>query len=153
MAARRLEDLPHGFLVQGQSHLDLLEAALQRLPALDVAYAAQGCSAIKGFDYPDTAEVIGKLEAKGRSIPEAYQAREQDPERYRAELADTLFLLVHLCRRTGLDPEALVNAETRKYLARCRFVEDALARQHKAWEDVPVETLFHLWHEAKDAGL
>src|SRR6266700_2559186 len=127
MAAELMD--PSGFFA------DNVVSQLSGLTALDATYVAQKCSADVGFDFVNIDLVINKVREEIREMLEAFDLRGKDPEHYAEELGDCFFALVNLCRHSGLDPEELVRANTRKYLARCQYVEEALKSSRESWKD------------------
>jgi uncharacterized protein YabN with tetrapyrrole methylase and pyrophosphatase domain len=65
------------------------------------------------------------------------------------ELGDTLFALVNLGRKLGLDPEAALRAATDRFARRFRHLEEALARSGRKVADASAEEQDRLWEEAK----
>jgi uncharacterized protein YabN with tetrapyrrole methylase and pyrophosphatase domain len=130
-----------------------LTAAFETLSALDATYVAQKVSADVGFDFTSIDLVLEKVKEEFREVLEAFEDRASNPDHYAEEIGDSFFALVNLCRHSGLDPEELIAANARKYLERCRFVEQSLQQAGQSWKDVPLETIYGLWRDAKKANL
>jgi uncharacterized protein YabN with tetrapyrrole methylase and pyrophosphatase domain len=131
------------------------EDLLQRLdetPALRSAYLAQKLSADVNFDFREISLVFAKVAEEHRELVEAYEDRNTDRQHFEEELGDNFFVLVNLCRWVGVDPEELLRANTRKYLVRCKFVEDRLKERGDLWNSVSLDEIYQLWKEAKLQG-
>ena len=66
-----------------------------------------------------------------------------------SELGDTLFALVNLARKLGLDAESALRGATDRFGRRFAHVEESLAAQGKAVRDASPEEQDRLWEAAK----
>jgi hypothetical protein len=66
-------------------------------------------------------------------------------------LVDLLFTLASLARHEDVDPEQALQAANRKFLARFRYVEEALAREGARPAPERRDRMEALWEEAKAA--
>lgn len=126
---------------------------LSHQPALSSAFLVQDLSAKVGFDFRNIDLVVKKVREEHEELLEAYRGRHHNPEHYREELGDVFFALVNLCRHSGVDPEALVKENVRKYLLRCDFIEEKLRSEGKRWRDLTLDEIYQAWREAKASGL
>lgn len=121
------------------------------LPALTRANKLAKRAARVGFDWPDAAAVLDKLEEEAaelrQELPGADKARQAD------EVGDLLFVVVNLARKLDLDPEACLRAANGKFERRFGAVEKALAAEGKAPADVTLEEMEAAWQAAKRSGL
>lgn len=121
------------------------------LPALTRAEKLTRRAARVGFDWPDAAAVLDKLEEETAELrAELPDAR---PERLADEVGDMLFVLANLARKLGLNPETTLQAANQKFTRRFEFVEKALAAQGQAPADATLAAMEAAWREAKLAGL
>jgi len=130
-----------------------LLAKLEDTPALSIAYEAQDVSARVGFDFKNIDLVMGKVLEETREVQSAFENRDADFVHFSEEVGDCFFALVNLCRHAGLDPESLVRENSRKYLLRCKFIEDHLRATGRKWADMSLDEIYRSWKEAKMSGL
>lgn len=117
------------------------------LPALPRAQKLQKRAAGVGFDWPDTAPVLAKLEEE---IEELRQALAQgEPGAVREEVGDLLFTCVNLSRHLKLDSETALRESSSKFERRFRQMErlaDAAGTSLDCLDDAALDTL---WEQAK----
>jgi uncharacterized protein YabN with tetrapyrrole methylase and pyrophosphatase domain len=102
-----------------------------------------------GFDWPDAGGPRQKIDEELAELDQALAAG--DRERIADELGDTLFAVVNLSRKLGLDAESTLRAATDRFAARFAHLETALAAQGRAVRDASPEEQDRLWRAAKDA--
>jgi ATP diphosphatase len=128
-----------------------LAGVAAHLPALTRAVKLTRRAARVGFDWPDAAAVLDKLEEEAaelrRELPGADQARLAD------ELGDLLFVLANLARKLDLDPETCLAAANAKFTRRFEAVEAALAARGQSPQDTPLAEMEAEWTAAKRRGL
>ena len=113
------------------------------LPALLRAEKLQKRAARTGFDWPDTAGVIAKIEEE---LDEVRTAPDQASRE--EEVGDLLFAVVNLARHIKVDAEVALRSANSKFERRFRAMEDM------AGGDFPARTLDDkeaLWQHAKAA--
>ncbi len=119
------------------------------LPALTRAVKLTRRAGRVGFDWPDAAAVLDKLEEEAAELraelPGADRARLAD------EVGDLLFVLANLARKLDLDPEACLAGANAKFERRFGAVEQSLAAEGKAPQDVDLATMEAAWTAAKAA--
>jgi len=112
------------------------------LPALAFATKAQKRAAAAGFDHPDTASALAKLDEEAAELRAEPGAR---------ELGDVLFAAVAVARALGADPELALRASAQRFRAR---VEEAARLAAAAGDDfealAPGDQL--RWYEASRAA-
>lgn len=118
------------------------------LPALARAVKLQKRAAGKGFDWPDRAGVVGKIDEELAEVREALANQENDG-RVKEELGDLLFAIVNLARWAKVDPEGALRAANRKFERRFRAIESRLAQQDRRPEDCTLQELDAVWEEVK----
>ena len=121
------------------------------LPALTRAAKLTRRAARVGFDWPDAAAVLDKLDEETAELRAELPAA--TPERLADELGDILFVVANLARKLELDPEATLAAANRKFTRRFEAVEATLAAQGRAPADAALAEMEEAWQAAKRAGL
>jgi ATP diphosphatase len=128
-----------------------LDGVAESLPAMARAAKLTARAARVGFDWPDPAAVLDKLEEEIRELraelPTAAPARLQD------ELGDILFVLVNLARKLQLSAETCLDGANQKFIRRFRFIETELAGMGKLPAESDLAEMDKLWDEAKRNGL
>jgi ATP diphosphatase len=117
------------------------------LPALTRALKLTRRAARVGFDWPDAAAVLDKLEEEAAELraelPGADRARLAD------EVGDLLFVLANLARKLDLDPEASLRAANAKFERRFAAVERRLCVEGRSPGDATLAEMEAAWQAAK----
>ncbi len=123
------------------------------LPALTRAAKLTRRAARVGFDWPDPAAVLDKLEEEAAELRAEFRSGTggPDPARLRDEVGDLLFVLANLARKLDLDPEDCLREANAKFERRFGHMERSLARDGKTPSDLDLEALEGLWQAAKRA--
>ncbi|MBU0651264.1 MAG: nucleoside triphosphate pyrophosphohydrolase [Proteobacteria bacterium] len=100
-----------------------------------------------GFDWPDTAGVLDKVEEELAELRAALEAK--DPKRMQDEAGDLLFTLVNLCRFAKVDAETALRSSMRKFINRFSHIERELAARGKAPKGSSPAEMDRIWEEAK----
>jgi len=127
------------------------------LPALTRAAKLTARAARVGFDWPDAAAVLDKLEEEAAELraelPTADRATADrataDRARLTDEVGDLLFVLANLARKLDLDPEACLRAANAKFCRRFSFIERGLADEGRTPAEATLEEMEAYWREAK----
>ncbi len=125
-----------------------LGALPRGLPPLAAAYQTSVRAARAGFEWPDAAAVLGKLEEE---ISELRQAISAGREEWRAEVGDLLFTAVNVARRLGLEPDLVLQTATRKFRRRFAAVEQRLREQGQSFQASSPAALNAHWEAVKRA--
>ena len=128
-----------------QTTADALDAVARSLPALWRADKLQAKAAKAGFEFPDAAGALDKLDEEVRELREAVETGGDVEE----ELGDVLFAAVKAGRFRGVDPEAALTRTCEKFIARFRRVEEAA--QGGDLYALSIDELTALWNRAKEA--
>ncbi len=124
-----------------------VEGVALALPALTRAEKIQKRAARVGFDWPQVAPVIDKLEEELDEFRQAaLGGNEIDIE---DELGDLLFSVANVARHMKVDPEQALKKATAKFERRFRHVEKALLANKLNMSDTAVDVLDQYWEEAK----
>jgi MazG family protein len=127
----------------------MLDAVSTRLPAVMEAYQITTKAGRVGFDWPDVAAVLAKLEEEAEELKRAASRPRADHRELAEEVGDLLFTAVNVARKVGVDPEAALKAANRKFRRRFRHLEHALRARGRKPADAGLEELEALWAEAK----
>lgn len=120
------------------------------LPALLAAYRLTQKAAGVGFDWPDAAAVLAKVDEEIGELRAALAgAAGVDREAAAEEVGDLLFTLANLARKLEIDPEAALAACNLKFRRRFAAIETALAERGKTAADATLAEMDELWDEAK----
>ncbi len=125
----------------------VLDGIPRVLPALVRAQRLGDRAARVGFDWPDAASVLGKVEEELSELRHALEAG--DGRGAREELGDLLFVLAMLGRKAGIDPEGALEHANAKFRARFGHVERKLREEGTPLESAGLERMDALWSEAK----
>ncbi len=128
----------------------VLDGVAKGLPALLRAFKLQKRAARVGFDWPDVDGARDKLTEELGELSDEIAKTDQDIERLIDEFGDVLFSSVNLARKLGIDPEAALRHGNLKFESRFRYIEEALVKQGKSFDDVSLDEMEILWQEAKN---
>lgn len=133
---------------KGQTEARSVLAGIPRsLPALLKAQRLGTKAARVGFDWPDDAGVLAKIDEELGELRGAVESGDRDA--LGEELGDLLFALVMLARRRDVDPEQALERANRKFTERFGRVEDELRRRGVPVESAGLELLDRIWGEVK----
>ncbi len=149
----------------------LLKALPRSMGALSRSHRYQEKAAGVGFDWPDRAGVLAKLDEElgelkqelaslpsatpdGSGPPSRRYRRRLDPAGLSAckeELGDLLFVVANLCRWLGLDAEEVAEAANRKFLRRFGAMESRLAETKGPLAECGLQEMEAVWRAVKVA--
>lgn len=129
----------------------VLDGVALALPALRRAQKLQQRAARVGFDWPDLAPVLDKLDEELAEVREALDAGDRDA--VADELGDLLFVMANLARHLKVDAEDALRRGNAKFERRFAYIEAALRDAGQRAEDCTLAQLDALWDAAKAAGL
>ena len=119
----------------------LLDAVPRAMPALVEAEQISSRAAAKGFDWPETEQVLAKLHEELQELAAAATPAETEDE-----LGDLLFTVVNLARHLKVDPEQALRRANTKFRKRFAVVEQGVAGD---WERTTLTEMERLWQQAK----
>lgn len=141
-------------LRQNPGKTSVLGGVSASLPALLASYRLTQKASGVGFDWPDAAAVLAKVDEETAELKEALaggvEAAPADKEAVREELGDLLFTLANLARKLDIDPEAALAAANLKFRHRFEAVESGLAERGKNPAEATLEEMDELWEMAKE---
>ncbi|HEY9201397.1 MAG TPA: nucleoside triphosphate pyrophosphohydrolase [Gammaproteobacteria bacterium] len=131
----------------GAEQASVLAGVAAALPALKRAQKLQKRAARSGFDWPEVAPVLDKLQEEINEVREAVQ--QQDQAAMFEEMGDLLFSVVNLARHLEVDAEEALRAGNRKFISRFSHIEQSLQQAGESLEQQDLQTLESLWQAAK----
>ena len=102
-----------------------------------------------GFDWPDAAQVLDKIDEEIGEIKEAMAAN-AGPARITDEIGDLLFACVNLARKANIDPGMALRGTSLKFERRFRRIEELLSGQGKTPAQANLDEMETFWRQAKD---
>ena len=123
------------------------------LPGLTRAVKLQKRMAKVGFDWPDLAPVLAKVDEELDELKCAIAEKNARETRGHVaeEFGDLLFVMANIARHLGIDPEAALRTANAKVVRRFEAIEAALAAQGRTPKDSTLEEMDALWDAAKVA--
>jgi nucleoside triphosphate diphosphatase len=116
------------------------------LPALAEAAKLGSKAAKAGFDWPDTAGLIGKLREETAELEVEINVGAAAHDRMGQELGDLLFTCVNLARHLKVDSELALRDTNARFRRRFQAMEH---KAEKPLEELSAQELEELWAEAK----
>ena len=135
------EELKHqekGF----STRTEALDAVARSLPSTWRARKIQKRAADTGFDWPDAAGSLAKVDEEAQELHQAVAEQSNVEE----ELGDLLFAVVNAARHLGIDPEQALNRASDKFISRFARMERA---HPEDWSEKPTAELLAMWRQAK----
>ena len=117
------------------------------LPALLAAYRLQERAAGVGFDWPDAAGPMAKVQEETAEVARA--AEEGRTEQVEEEVGDLLFAVVNLARKLNVEPNAALERANQKFTRRFEGVEALAEERGMQIGRASLEELDKLWDEVK----
>jgi len=118
------------------------------LPALKRAQKITAVAARYGFDWPNTDNVLNKLQEELDELSEA--RKKGDAGKIEEEMGDIFFTLVNLSRFLSVDAEKAATGTIDKFLRRFAYVTEQLAARGRALNDATLDEMDSLWNDAKE---
>lgn len=126
----------------------VLDGLTVGLPALLRALKLQNRAARVGFDWPDTIQVLDKMQEEATELVEAHKNGEPH-ERIKEEFGDLLFVMANLARHMKIEPEEALRGANAKFVRRFQRIEALLAEQGREPAQSNLEEMDALWDQAK----
>ncbi len=127
--------------------ISALNGVTSALPALLKAQKLQKKAAKVGFEWPNLAHVLDKLEEEIAEMRAAIA--NNDKENQAEELGDMLFLLANYGRMLGINSEEALRQCNNKFERRFRGLETDLKKQGSSVIDASLEQMEAAWDEQK----
>jgi len=126
-----------------------LDGVALGLPALMRAEKLARRAARVGFDWPDAAQVLDKLDEEVAELKEAVSLERPDPAHVAEELGDVLFVIANLCRKLGVDAEGALRGANDKFTRRFSGMEALAEVSGRRFEDLTLAEQEALWTQVK----
>lgn len=123
------------------------------LPAILQAQKLQKRAANVGFDWPDIAPVLAKIQEEIAEVEAELDAEHLDQQALEDEIGDVLFAVVNLARHAQVNPEHALRRTNLKFKQRFQAIEKRLAETGKAAEELDLEELEAHWQAVKRDSL
>lgn len=133
-------------------HPSMLDDVPAALPALTRSEKLQKRAARGGFDWPEIAPVLAKIEEELGEL-RAEIAAGDDADRLADEMGDLLFSCVNLARHLKVDPEFALRGANGKFERRFRHVEESVRADGLEMTAVDLDSLEARWKQSKKKGL
>jgi len=117
------------------------------LPGLTRAAKLTSRAARVGFDWPDAAAVLDKLDEEIAELKAELPAA--DPARLQDEVGDLLFVLANLARKLDLDPEACLRHANEKFSRRFTAMERAIESGGRSLSESSLDSMEATWQAVK----
>lgn len=125
----------------------VLDGIPQSLPSLFRADKIQKKAAKIGFDWPEIAPVLDKVEEEFKEFRQALESGESEEAAH--ELGDILFSLVNLARHQNISAEEALRHTIEKFIKRFTFIEKAYNYNKERMKSASLEELDYHWNESK----
>ena len=132
--------------IQGQTP-SALDGVATALPALTRALKLQNRAARIGFDWPEMAPVLGKIQEEIDELKTEIETG--DKSAMMDEMGDLLFSVVNLARHLKIDPEAALRTGNSKFERRFKLLETELAGRGDDISCMSIEALETAWQHIK----
>ncbi|WP_258806942.1 nucleoside triphosphate pyrophosphohydrolase [Pseudidiomarina sp. CB1] len=123
------------------------------LPAILQAQKLQKRAANVGFDWPNIAPVVAKIQEEIAEVEAELDAEHIDQQALEDEIGDVLFAVVNLARHAQVNPEHALRRTNLKFKRRFQAIEQRLAEAGKTAEDMNLEELEECWQQVKRDSL
>jgi nucleoside triphosphate diphosphatase len=123
------------------------------LPALMRSEKLGKRAARVGFEWPDIAGAVDKLDEEIAELKVEAAAPAPDRVRLKDEIGDVLFSVVNVARHLDIDPEDALRHANAKFERRFHAVEQGLAADGIDIADADLEAMEERWRKAKINGL
>lgn len=127
----------------------LLDSVPTTLPAMSRAVKLQKKAATVGFDWPDPAAIVAKIEEELQEVRDELISGDRD--RLQAEIGDLLFAVTNLARHYRIDPEESLRGTNLRFRQRFEWVEQR-SHEHGGWQQITLDDMESWWQEAKKRG-
>ncbi|MBI3932907.1 MAG: nucleoside triphosphate pyrophosphohydrolase [Acidobacteria bacterium] len=134
---------------KGAADDSMLDSVSTRLPAVMEAFQMTTKVSRVGFDWPDAAAAMGKLDEEAAELEAAVARPAPDRQEVEEEVGDLLFISVNVARLLGVDPESALKAANRKFRRRFRYIEERLRDRGRRPAESDLEEMETLWQDAK----
>ena len=126
----------------------VLDSIPVQLPALMRAYRVSERAARTGFDWPDIASVMEKVQEEWNEFNQAL--KNEDSGKSANEFGDILFTLTNVARFARIHPETALNGSIVKFVQRFKQMERTIREQGRSIDELPQSELDQIWEGIKE---
>ncbi len=119
----------------------------RQTPILHRALRIQDKAVSFGFDWEETAQLLGKLEEEIGEIKDALQSGDRD--QVVDEVGDLFFMVVNLARYLEIHPEDALERSITKFSKRFRSMEKLVQEDGISLENMDLNEMEQYWEKAK----
>jgi XTP/dITP diphosphohydrolase len=130
-----------------EGNRSVLEGVPKSLPSLVKAYRIQDKVKGVGFDWEHADQVWDKVEEELGEFKVELEAGNH--ERATDEFGDVLFALINYARFVGINPDEALERTNRRFRGRFMHMEEAVAADGKALQDLSLPQMDAYWERAK----
>ncbi|MEX2614732.1 MAG: nucleoside triphosphate pyrophosphohydrolase [Alphaproteobacteria bacterium] len=131
----------------------VLDGVPGALPALMRSEKLGRRAARVGFEWPDIAGAVAKLDEEIAELKVEAAAPAPDTARLKDEIGDVLFSVVNVARHLDIDPEDALRHANAKFERRFHAVEQGFTANGIDIADADLDTMEERWQAAKIRGL
>ncbi|WDU59758.1 nucleoside triphosphate pyrophosphohydrolase [Pseudemcibacter aquimaris] len=129
----------------------ILDGVTVGLPALTRAVKLQKRAARVGFDWPETSQVVDKLNEEMAELSAELVAENKDHDKIEEEFGDMMFVYANLARHLKIDPEQALKKANNKFTRRFNQIETEVENSDKSFDEYSLDELEEMWVKAKKA--
>ena len=133
----------------------VLDGVARGLPALSRAIKLQRRAARIGFDWPETTQILDKIDEEVVELKAELAARDNSgadghrQARIASEMGDVLLSWSNFARRLDVDPEESLRRANQRFEQRFRHMENAILTSGRSPESYSLDEMEALWVVAK----
>jgi ATP diphosphatase len=129
-------------------HSILANIPLGMTPLIRAQKLQKKCSKV-GFDWPEIAPVVDKIQEEIQEVMDEVNVVDSDQQAIEEEIGDLLFAVVNLSRHLKVDAETALRKANKKFEGRFRKVEEVFAERSVALSDASLDEMEEVWQLIK----
>lgn len=133
--------------VEKSERVGIFDGVVDAAPSLSLAAKVQKRASRSGFDWPDVAGPLAKLQEEFSEVTQAQALN--DPVALESEVGDLLFSMVNVARHLDIDPETALRSAVRKFRLRVEAVQTLAVERGLSMPDLSLTQLDELWEVVK----
>lgn len=133
--------------VEKSERVGIFDGVVDAAPSLSLAAKVQKRASRSGFDWPDVAGPLAKLQEEFSEVTQAQALN--DTVALESEVGDLLFSMVNVARHLDIDPETALRSAVRKFRLRVEAVQTLAVERGLSMPDLSLTQLDELWEVVK----
>lgn len=133
-----------------KENASILDGVTVGLPSLTRAVKLQKRAARVGFDWPETEQVVDKLQEEMLELSEELIKNKQDQDKIEEEFGDMMFVYANLARHLKIDPEVALKRANNKFTHRFKKIEQYIDNEQQSLDHYSLEEFEKFWVRAKE---